>query len=95
MTTDPVARWDDQANRWVGIGPHAGDDFSNWAPLPRRGAQMTADPTTTLDKLLHALGAIQAAHGCLLGSTVANAGIIADYLGDAAVTIKGIIKEMP
>lgn len=52
------------------------------------------DPSTTMDRLLHALGAIQAAHGCLLGSTVANAGMISDYLGDAAVTIKGIIKEI-
>ena len=55
---------------------------------------MTTDPTTTLDRLLHALGAIQAAHGCLQGSTIANAGLISDYLGDAAVTIKGIIKEI-
>ncbi len=51
------------------------------------------DPATTTDRLLHALGAIQAAHGCLQGSTIANAGIIADYLGDAAVTIKGIIRQ--
>mgnify|MGYP000988699632 len=52
------------------------------------------DPSTTMDRLLHALGAIQAAHGCLLGSTVANAGMISDNLADAAATIKGIIKEM-
>ncbi len=50
------------------------------------------DPSTTMDRLLHALGAIQAAHGCLQGSTIANAGIIADYLGEASITIKGIIK---
>jgi len=53
-----------------------------------------SDPKDTTDKLLHALGAIQAAHGCLQGSTIANAGIIADYLGEASVTIKGIIKGM-
>jgi len=52
-------------------------------------------PATAQDQLLHALGCVQAAHGCLQGSTIANAGIIADYLGDAATTIKGIIKEMP
>lgn len=56
---------------------------------------MTTDPTTTLDKLLHALGAIQAAHGCLLGSTVANAGIMADHLGDAAKTLNEAIKGLP
>ncbi len=56
---------------------------------------MATDPTTLQDRLIAVLGNIQAAHGCLQGSTIANAGIIADYLGEASVTIKGIIKEMP
>ena len=56
---------------------------------------MATDPTTLQDKLLHALGCVQEAHGCLQGSTIANAGIIADCLSDAAVTLRGIIKEMP
>jgi hypothetical protein len=56
---------------------------------------MNTDPATIQDRLLHALGSIQAAHGCLLGSTIANAGLISDYLAEASVAVRGIIKEMP
>lgn len=56
---------------------------------------MATDPITLQDKLLHALGCVQAAHGCLQGSTIANAGIMSDYLQDAGVTIRGIIKDLP
>ena len=55
---------------------------------------MATDPTTTLDRLLHTLGCIQAAHGCLLGSTVANAGIMADYLADSAVMTKLVMSDV-
>lgn len=53
------------------------------------------DPSTTMDRLLHALGAIQAAHGCMLGSTFANAGLMNDYLQDAGKTIRELIKDIP
>ncbi len=53
---------------------------------------MSSDPQTPMDKVLHALGCIQAAHGCLMGSTITNAGICSDYLADAARTLKELVK---
>ena len=52
-----------------------------------------SDPQTTQDSLLHALGCVQAAHGCLQGSHITNAGICADHLQDAAKTLLGLIKS--
>ena len=44
---------------------------------------MNTGPLTIQDELLHILGCVQAANGCLQGSTVANAGIMSDYHADA------------
>ena len=53
---------------------------------------MNTGPLTIQDELLHILGCVQAAHGCLQGSHIVNAGICADYLQDAAKTLLGLIK---
>ena len=55
---------------------------------------MATDPTLQ-DRILEALGHIEMAHGCLLGSTIDNAGIIGENLAQAAVVLRGIVKEMP
>ena len=52
----------------------------------------TVPPLTTQDALLHALGCVQAAHGCLQGSHIVNAGICAQNLAEAAATLLAIIK---